>query len=123
MRLPFLAALLTAIPVTVALAQMPTGQTPMQMPAGHPPIGQGSVSNTIHTGTVIETIPASNYVYIHVNGDAGDQWLAAPATELKNGAKIRWPEGMLMANFHSKTLNRDFDKVYFIGGVETVAEK
>jgi len=124
MRLPFLAALLTAVPVSVCLAQMPMGQAPAgQLPAGHPPIGQSAPAATIHTGTVLETIPASSYVYIHVNGDAGDQWLAAPATELKTGATIRWPEGMLMANYHSKTLDRDFEKVYFIGAVEVVAAK
>jgi hypothetical protein len=124
MRLPFFAALLTLAPITVCLAQMPMGQSPMgQMPAGHPPVGQNAPAPAIHSGTVLETIPASNYIYIHVNGDAGDQWLAAPATELKTGATIRWPEGMLMANYHSKTLDRTFEKVYFIGGVEVVAAK
>jgi hypothetical protein len=123
MRLPFFAALLTVAPLSIAFAQMPMSQPGGQLPAGHPPIGQSAPAPAIHTGTVLETIPASNYVYIHVNGDAGDQWLAAPATELKNGAAIRWPEGMLMANFFSKTLNRTFEKVYFIGSVEVVAAK
>lgn len=123
MRLPFLAVLLTIAPMAVSFAQMPMGQTPMQMPAGHPPIDKNAPTGPTHTGTVLETIPASNYVYIHVNGDAGDQWLAAPATEIKKGATIRWPEGMLMSNFHSKTLSRDFEKVYFIGGVEIVSDK
>ncbi|PKU24521.1 hypothetical protein [Telmatospirillum siberiense] len=123
MRLPFLVALLTLSPMAVAVAQMPTGQSPMQMPAGHPPIGQNVPSGPTHTGTVLETIPASSYVYIHVNGDAGDQWLAAPAVDLKKGTAIRWAEGMLMANYHSKTLDRTFEKVYFIGGVEVVAAK
>jgi hypothetical protein len=124
MRLPFLAAVLTIVPVSVCLAQMPMGQSPAgQLPAGHPPIEQNAPTAAIHTGTVLETIPASNYVYIHVNGDAGDQWLAAPAKELKNGEIIRWAEGMLMANFFSKTLNKTFEKVYFIGGVEVVPAK
>ncbi|MDR3440205.1 hypothetical protein [Telmatospirillum sp.] len=124
MRLPLLAALLTIAPVTICLAQMPTGQSPMgQLPSGHPPIGQTAPAAATHTGTVLETIPASSYVYIHVNGDAGDQWLAAPAIELKNGSTIRWPEGMLMANYHSKTLDRTFEKVFFIGGVEVVPAK
>ncbi len=94
-----------------------------QMPAGHPPVGQDAPAAVVHTGTVLETIPASTYVYIHVNGDAADQWLAAPAIELKTGSTIRWPEGMLMPNFHSKTLDRTFEKVFFVGGVEVVAAK
>ncbi len=124
MRLPVLASLLVLAPVSICLAQMPMGQTPMgQMPAGHPPVGQNAPTAMTHTGTVVETIPASNYVYIHVNGAEGDQWLAAPATQLKNGQTIHWADGMLMANYHSKTLDRTFDKVYFIGGVEAVADK
>ncbi len=124
MRLPFLAALLTIAPFGVCVAQMPMGQTPMgQMPAGHPPVGQNAPAAAVHSGTVLETIPASSYVYIHVKGDAGDQWLAAPAIELKTGATIRWPEGMLMANYHSKTLDRTFDQVFFVGSVEVVAAK
>ncbi|MTJ79593.1 MAG: hypothetical protein F8N37_01030 [Telmatospirillum sp.] len=119
MRLPLLAVLLTMAPATVCLAQMPTGQ----MPAGHPPVGQSAPASAIHTGTVLETIPASNYVYVHVKGDAGDQWLAAPAVELKTGSTVRWPEGMLMSNYHSKTLDRTFEKVFFVSAVEPVAGK
>ena len=124
MRLPVLAALLTILPATVGMAQMPMGQTPMgQMPPGHPPIGQSAPMAMSHTGTVTETIPASGYVYIHVTGPEGDQWLAAPATELPKGTTIRWPDGMIMPNYHSKTLDRTFDKVFFIAGVETVPAK
>lgn len=128
MRLPVLAALLITIPMAASLAQMPTGQTPApapaqtpmgQMPAGHPPINQnGAPAAMNHSGTVAETIPAAGYVYIHVNGSEGDQWLAAPSTELKNGANIKWADGMLMQNFHSKTLNRTFDKIFFVQAVE-----
>jgi hypothetical protein len=120
MRLPVLAFLVTATAATACLAQMPTGQqSPAgQLPPGHPPIDQSAPSGTLHSGTVLETIPTGPYVYVRVKTGDGEQWLAAPATELKTGAKVQWPEGMLMANYHSKTLDRTFEQVFFVSKVE-----
>jgi hypothetical protein len=118
MRLPLIAALLIAVtPISAGFAQMPTGK----LPPGHPQVQSKPAAN--HTGKVLETIPAGRYVYIHVDGDAGDQWLATVAVELKTGSTVRWPEGMLMQNYHSGTLNRTFDKVYFVEQVEPVEGK
>lgn len=120
MRFPVLAFLVTVTAATAALAQMPTGQqSPAgQLPAGHPPIDQAMPAGAMHSGTVLETIPTGPYVYVHVKSDDGEQWLAAPVTELKTGTKVQWPEGMLMSNYHSKTLDRTFDQVFFVSKVE-----
>lgn len=123
MRLTSLAVVLAVIPLTASFAQ--SSQTPAapagKMPAGHPsfeqmqPAGKAEMK---HTGTVQEILAASPYIYIHVNGAEGDQWLAAPSIDLKKGATIRWPDGMPMNGWFSKSLNRKFDTVYFVTGVE-----
>jgi hypothetical protein len=85
------------------------------LPSGHPPVGQGpTVGPANHTGDVLEAIPAAGYVYLHVKGADGDEWLAAPANDLKPGAKIRWNDGMIMKNFTSKTLQRTFATIRFV---------
>ncbi len=129
MRLPLLATLFVVIPLATSVAQMPTGPMPMgKMPPGHPAIGQGQGHGTAkaemnHSGTVEEVLSANPYVYIRVKEGSDDKWLAAPAIDLKPGAAIRWPDGMPMKNFFSKTLQRNFESVDFVEAVEPVPAK
>ena len=90
------------------------------LPPGHPPLDAASRQATppSHSGEVKEAIPAAGYVYLHVNGPEGDEWLAAPASDFKPGAKINWNDGMVMQNFTSKTLNRTFPQIRFVETVE-----
>jgi hypothetical protein len=44
-------------------------------------------------------------------------WAAAPQFEAKVGEKVTVPEGMPMKDYESKTLNRKFDVVYFVGAI------
>ena len=67
-----------------------------------------------HSGTVTETIPVPSYVYVHVKGAEGEEWLAAPSAEVKVGAKVNWNDGLVMKGFVSKTLNRTFDSIRFV---------
>jgi len=125
MRLPVFVLTLALVPAAV-LAQMPTGPMPNgKMPPGHPALGQSQpapeAAEMKQIGTVLETLAASPYVYIHAQKTDGDVWLAAPAIELKIGQTIRWPDGMQMTKFFSKTLNRTFDTVFFVPAVQ--AEK
>lgn len=110
-RLAVLAALTAVAPAAVSFAA--------DMPAGHPPIeGTRQITPPSHSGEVQEAIPAAGYIYLHVTGTEGDEWLAAPATDLKPGAKINWNDGMVMRDFTSKTLNRTFATIRFVEIVE-----
>lgn len=81
------------------------------MPAAGQPAGQYFV------GKVLETMDAGGYTYVHV--DNGDEkiWAAAPQFEVKVGEKVTVPEGMPMKDYESKTLNRKFEVVYFVGAI------
>lgn len=78
------------------------------------------------TGTVVETMNAAGYTYVQVDTGSEKIWAAAPEFQVKVGDSVAVPEGMPMPNYHSKTLNRDFDVVYFVpavmvGGAEGMA--
>ena len=69
------------------------------------------------TGTVVSTIDADSYTYVEIDIDGHSVWFAAPALELKPGEKVIAPAGMAMKDFHSKTLDRTFDVVYFVDAI------
>lgn len=69
------------------------------------------------SGKVIETTNAATYTYLQVDTGTKRVWAAAPQFAVKVGDSVVVSTGMPMANYHSKTLNRDFDVVYFTGNV------
>ena len=69
------------------------------------------------SGTVTETMDSGGYTYIHVDcGDGEMIWAAAPRREAAVGDAVTISTGMPMKNFHSDTLDRTFDVVYFTNG-------
>ncbi len=99
-------------------------------PAGHPSVEQAgqalklppSEAELNHQGKVLQTIPSNEYVYIEVTSEGRNRWLAAPATELKVGDSIRFPDGTVMTNFYSKRLNRTFEEVLFVGRIKVAGK-
>lgn len=70
--------------------------------------GGGDVS-----GVVLETMDAGKYTYVRLEGAGGKQWAAVPKTKLQVGQRVTVKGPMVMRDFHSKTLNRDFAQIYF----------
>jgi hypothetical protein len=73
-----------------------------------------------NSGEVLETIPALQYSYIHVKTAGGDEWIAASQGDYKPGQQIQYSNGIMLSNFHSKTLNRTFASIRFVSRVEIV---
>jgi hypothetical protein len=69
------------------------------------------------SGKVIETMNAASYTYVLVDTGTQKLWAAAPQFAVKTGDSIAVADGMPMRNYHSQTLKRDFDVVYFTGTV------
>ena len=72
------------------------------------------------TGMALETIKADRYTYVQVDTGSEKIWAATPEFLGKVGDTVVVPKGLAMQNFHSKTLERDFEVVYFVGAI-TVA--
>jgi hypothetical protein len=72
----------------------------------------------VFTGTVTQTTNTAGYTYLEVNTGSKKLWAAAPQFGVKVGDTVRVPAGTPMPNYHSKTMNRDFDLVYFTDNVQ-----
>jgi len=75
-----------------------------------------------HTAKVLETMSSAGYTYIRVEEKDKTFWIALPQTPVKVGEQISFYEQMLMENFTSRTLNRTFDKILFVEGINKGAE-
>lgn len=71
------------------------------------------------SGKVVETMNSGGYTYVQVDAGAkGKVWAAGPNTPVKVGDTVGFAGGQLMQGFVSNTLNRTFDKIYFVGRFE-----
>ena len=73
-------------------------------------------------GTVADTIKVERYTYVQVDTGKEKIWAATPAFSGKVGDTVVVPDGLVMKNFHSNTLNRDFDLVHFVGAISSNGE-
>jgi len=69
------------------------------------------------SGTVMETMDTSGYTYVKVKTADKEIWAAAPQFTVAVGDSVIIPAGMIMPNYHSNTLNRDFAELYFVSSI------
>lgn len=68
---------------------------------------------TTVSGTVLETMDASDYTYMRLKTTSGEMWAAVNKTKIARGDAVTVTNAMAMDGFQSKTLNRTFDKIVF----------
>jgi hypothetical protein len=73
-----------------------------------------AANDNLMRGKVLETMNSGGYTYARIQGDDGEFWAAAPATELTVGVDVEMQPNMLMPDFESKTLGRTFDEIWFV---------
>jgi len=99
------------------------------LPPGHPAMdankqGQGAPAAQLpQKGKVLSVIDVPQYTYLEVTQNKKTFWIASPTVAVKKGDVIRFDNGMVMNNFHSKTLNRDFPTISFVSRVVITKEK
>ena len=96
----------------VALAACGKEERPAQPAGPHP-----------DEGKVLEKIDVPNYTYIRTVRLGKEIWVAAPTTVVEVGDQVIVPEGMPQRNYHSETLNRTFDRLYMVSGVQVVGRE
>jgi hypothetical protein len=85
-------------------------QSGMNAPAA---VGDGMV-----VGVVTETMNTSGYTYVSVDADNGESvWAAAPEFAVQVGDRVVVPTNMPMPGYHSQTLDRTFDMLYFANAI------
>lgn len=73
-------------------------------------------SGNMVTGAVIETMDSGGYTYVRIDTGNEKLWAAGPAAEIKTGDEVTISLDMPMAGYHSRSMDRDFDVLYFVGG-------
>lgn len=97
-------------------------QTSMQGPADNQPdqsrTRPPADSNNL-SGEVLETMNAAGYTYALIKTDGQQVWVAGPQTPLEVGDEVTAMETMLMGTYHSDSLDRDFDNLYFVTAIQS----
>lgn len=118
--LPLFSILLAAFAASAVAA--PLAETPV--PANPERISATLVAGDAlpNSGRVEESIPAGNYTYLRVVKDGKETWLAITRRDIPVGTEIGYRNGNEMRNFHSPSLNRDFEQILFLGGVTVMGD-
>jgi len=124
-KLSFLLIISLTVPVLTACSKNEsTSQATSDQAATAETASQTTVEPTqpatpsgIIAGKVVTTMNALGYTYVYVDDGKEKIWAAAPQFVVSVGDQVMVSDGMAMHNYHSQSLNRDFDVVYF---VETV---
>jgi len=85
--------------------------TPAKAPA------QAANSN-VWKGKVLETMDSGGYTYVYLDTGSEKIWAAGPVVQIAVGQTITMDKGMAMPQFHSKTLDRTFEVIYFVGSIQ-----
>jgi len=86
-----------------------TESAPAAAPAAQPDVWRGKVA---------ETMDAGGYTYVLLDSGSEQRWVAGPVTAVTVGEDVMMMPGMEMRDFASKTLDRTFDVIYFVAGIE-----
>ena len=82
-----------------------------------PPAQLGTSGIAGAGGRVVETMNTGGYTYVRIDTGKGAVWAAGPEFEVKVGDDVVVQDAMPMENYHSSTLDRDFDVVYFCSAI------
>lgn len=98
-------------------AQATTGGQPAAMPAESAAAGQPAAMPGTWQGTVAETMDSGGYTYVLLDTGAQKIWCASTQTTVAVGDKVTIPQGQMMVDFRSATLDRVFPEIYFTNAI------
>lgn len=109
----------TAMMLVLGCSGQPEAQqTQTDDPAATAPSHEAAVQNPdLISGTVLETMDAASYTYIRVDTGDGEVWAAASQFDVEVGEQVTFPPETPMQGFHSASLDRTFDLIYFVSVV------
>jgi len=94
-----------------------SGETPVaENPALAAPVPAGMMR-----GTVLETMNSGGYTYMLIDTGQDQRWAATQQTVVQAGDVVQMKDGMAMTGFTAKSLNRTFDIIYFVDGMQNLS--
>lgn len=91
--------------------------TPILAPEGGESQTPAEITN--ESGVVLETMDSGGYTYVRLALDDREIWAATQRFKVEVGDAVVVFSGVLMTDFHSPTLNRNFESIYFAGQIVT----
>ena len=84
---------------------------------------QAKQSTLPNEGVITKHIKAEHYSFVIVTKDDGMwAWLAGPVGDISVGTRVQFPDGVVMNNFWSKELKKNFPAIMFVGELRQVNE-
>jgi hypothetical protein len=81
-----------------------------------------TVNNDLHKIVVKEKIDGGGYVYLNVEEDGKDYWMAIANMPVEVGNTYYYNGGMVMKDFISKHLDKTFEAITFAEGIRLTEE-
>ena len=75
-----------------------------------------AIDSSSGTGTVAETMDSGGYTYIRL--EENDQWVACQPVTVSIGDSVEYADAIEMGEFHSRTLDRTFERILFTQKLE-----
>ena len=72
-------------------------------------------------GEVLETMNSGGYTYVFMDTGQDQRWVAALETTVAVGDVVQTDPGMVMTGFTSQTLDRTFNAIYFVSGLQNLS--
>jgi hypothetical protein len=117
------AAVLALVTCLASFAHSASQSKKQPKPVGKPAAPQVEEIVGGGEGKVLETMDSGGYTYLKVSLMGKPTWVATAPTSVKKGATVIVPAGLVMHNFRSDSLKRDFDVIYFVNQVTVKGAK
>lgn len=110
-----------ALCLITACDQKQQDQTSLEEEASPAKIVQASSAAPAQSQLLVtQVMTASPYTYVEGEKDGTRVWMASNQFEVKVGDIVEYPDGPVMSNFHSKTLDRTFEQIIFTDHISVV---
>ena len=109
------------LPATLACSRGGESQIEEAPPSEVEAAPASQVESGRFVGHVVETMDAGGYTYVALERDDEQVWAAGPKTRIEIGDEIAVGLQMRMDDFHSDSLGRTFDAVYFVSELRPVS--
>ncbi|MCK5222497.1 MAG: hypothetical protein KAR14_13005 [Candidatus Aminicenantes bacterium] len=84
--------------------------------------GESKAEPTVHKGKLLQMFKSGGYTYLEYESKGKKHWAASKMVVANVGNIIEFKNPILMKDFYSKTLKRNFDWIYFAGLVRAVGK-
>lgn len=79
--------------------------------------GVPPVNASVHTAVAKEVLPTEKYVYVLMEENGEEFWIATVKQEVETGKTYFFKDGLLKIDFESKEYNRTFDRIFLVSSI------